>query len=87
MDGLVQVSEILGYLDADRYLTVKHAAKYLDISERALREHLNELPRYKFGNKWLLKKSDVDAWMERLKTTPKRVNVAQVVDDIVKSVI
>jgi len=62
--SLISVREVLGYLDTDRYLDLKEAAKYLPLSERTIRQNLNEIPHFRYGKKIIFKKSELDQWME-----------------------
>ena len=87
-DGIISVAEVLRHLQQDRYMSLLHAAEYLDLSERTLREHLPEIPRFKFGNKWLFKKSDLDKWMEgfRVSVVQER-GVDRIVDEVVAEIL
>ena len=63
---VVSVKEILNYIEQDKYMTLKEAAAYVRLSERTLRRQVNQIqPRpFKYGEKLLFKKSDLDQWME-----------------------
>ncbi len=64
MSGVVSASEILAYLDQDRYLNLAQASEYLAMSTRTIRDRLDEIPHYRVGSKLLLfKKSELDEWM------------------------
>ena len=66
MSGVVSASEIMAYLDQDRYLNLAEAAKYTSISKRTLRDHLDEIPHRRVGTRILLfKKSELDAWLDQ----------------------
>jgi len=62
MSGVVSVSEIVAYVTADRYLSLKEASEYTSISGRTLRDQ-DDLPRYRVGKLLRFKKSEVDEWM------------------------
>ncbi len=62
--SLISVSEVLAYLDRDRYLNLAQASEYLSISKRTLRD--SDAPRYRIGTKLLLfKRSELDEWMSQ----------------------
>ena len=66
MNGVVSASEILAYLDQDRYLNLAEAAKYTSISKRTIRDRLDEIPHRRVGTRILLfKKSELDTWLDR----------------------
>jgi len=66
MSGVVSVSEIVAYLDQDRYLNLAEAAKYTSISARTLRDRLDEIPHRRVGTRMLLfKKSELDTWLDQ----------------------
>ena len=61
---MISVREVLAYLDPDRYLNLAQASEYLSISQRTIRELLDEIPHYRVGSKMLLfKRSELDEWM------------------------
>ncbi len=70
--SLISVSEVLAYLETDRYLDLNEAASsrkgqrigYLPLSEKTLREHLNEIPHFRYGKKIIFRRSELDRWME-----------------------
>jgi excisionase family DNA binding protein len=62
LSGVVSASEILAYLTADRYLSLKEASEYTGFSGRTLRDQ-DDLPRYRVGKMLRFKKSEVDEWM------------------------
>ncbi len=64
LDGVVSVREILFYLQTDRYMDLKEAAEYLPLSERTIREYLNEIPHFRCGRKIVFRRSELDRWME-----------------------
>lgn len=68
--GLVDVREVLQYLDRDRYMGKAEAAEYLSLSIRTL-EAKKEIPRFQLegdkrkGGKVLFRKIELDRWMEQ----------------------
>ena len=52
-------------------MTVDQAAQYLGVSPDTLYKYLSEgrLPAFKLGNRWRLKKTTLDRWMERQSQT------------------
>ena len=64
LDAVVSVREVLNLIESDRYLDLKEAAEYLPLSERTIRQHLNEIPHFRCGRKIVFKKSELDQWME-----------------------
>ena len=56
-----QVAELREVMNVDQ------AARYLGVSPDTLYKYLSEgkLPAFKLGNRWRLKKSTLDRWMER----------------------
>jgi excisionase family DNA binding protein len=62
-EGLISVSEILAYINRDRYLALAEACKYLSLSERTLRELLSGIKHYRIGRKLLFRQSELDAWV------------------------
>lgn len=54
----------------DVILTVKTLAEFLEVSEQWVYErvHLKEIPFYKVGKFPRFKKSDIDKWLDALKT-------------------
>ena len=68
LDGtVVSVCEVMAYLEKDRYLSLREAAKYLCLSQRTIREHLKSIPHYRYGKKIIFKRSTLDEWVERFR--------------------
>ncbi len=63
-ESLISVSEVLAYLQTDRYMDLKEAAEYLPLSERTIREHLKVIPHFRYGKKIVFRRSELDRWME-----------------------
>ena len=76
LDGTVSVREVLNFIESDRYLDLKEAAEYLPLSERTLREHLNEIPHFRYGKKIIFRKSELDQWMETFRVRDQDLDVA-----------
>ncbi len=55
-------------------MNMREAAEYLDVSVESLRRYLHEerIPAFKLGNRWRLKKSVLDRWMEKRSTRHKK---------------
>jgi excisionase family DNA binding protein len=53
--------------DLREVMNVGQAAQYLGVSPDTLYKYLSEgkVPAFKLGNRWRLKKSTLDRWMER----------------------
>ncbi len=62
--SLISVREVLAYLEADRFMDLKEVTQYLPLSERTIREHLNEIPHFRYGKKIIFKRSELTRWME-----------------------
>ena len=56
--------------EADTILTVKTLAKYIEVSDQWVYErvHLKEIPFIKIGKFPRFRKSDIDQWLDSLKT-------------------
>ena len=76
LSGTVSVREVLGYLEADRFMDLKETVEYLPLSERTIREHLNEIPHFRCGRKLVFRRSEIDRWMEGYRVTGKEVDEA-----------
>jgi excisionase family DNA binding protein len=85
--GTVSVIEILAYLEQDRYLPKKDAAKYLALSIRTLDKQIHEIPHFRVGAKILFKKSELDRWMERYRESPQKLDLDSIVEDAVRQVL
>jgi hypothetical protein len=62
--AVIHVSEVLYYLDLDRFLNKKQAAAFSGLCERTL-DGAKDLPRYKPAGKVLFRKSELVEWMTR----------------------
>ena len=72
----ISVREVLAYLETDRYLDLKEAAEYLPLSERTIRQHLNEIPHFRYGKKIIFRKSELDRWMEGFRVRDQDLDIA-----------
>jgi excisionase family DNA binding protein len=56
-----------GWSDLREVMNVEQAARYLGVSPDTLYKYLSEgkVPAFKLGNRWRLKKTTLDRWMER----------------------
>jgi excisionase family DNA binding protein len=81
------VANILGKMaensgeTADRLMTVRQLADYLNLNERTVLKLVSEgeLPGVKIGNQWRFRKAMLDAWLDdqMLGVTPRRVDVSR----------
>ena len=78
--GLIDVETVFGWIREDRHMGMKEAARYLGMSERKFGSHVKSIPRFKVGGKWLLRKSELDTWMEHHRVWPE--DVERLVDDV-----
>ena len=76
LSGTVSVREILAYLEADRFMDLKEVTKYLPLSEKTIRNNLNEIPHFKYGRKFFFRRSEIDRWLEGFRVTGKEVDEA-----------
>jgi len=76
LDAVVSVREVLNLIESDRYLDLKEAAEYLPLSERTIREHLNEIPHFRYGKKIIFRKSELDRWMETFRVRDQDLDEA-----------
>jgi len=74
--SLISVSEILAYLQTDRYLDLKEAAQYLPLSKRTIWEHRNTIPHFRYGKKIIFRKSELDRWMETFRVRDQDLDEA-----------
>ena len=66
---------------ADRLMTVRQLAAYLNLNERTVLKLVSEgeLPGVKIGNQWRFRKAMLDAWLDdqMLGVTPRSVDVSR----------
>ena len=86
-EGLLSIDEVLRYLEQDRFFTLKAAAVYLSMQPRKLQEILPPQFRFKVScKKILIKKSELDEFMERFRERPQK-DLGSIVDDVVEAVL
>jgi len=58
---------VLSVSEAGEVMNVRQAAQYLSISPDTLYRYITEgeIPAFKLGNRWKLRKTILDRWMER----------------------
>ena len=76
LDGVVSVSEVLNFIESDRYMDLREVTEYLPLSERTIREHLNEIPHFRYGKKIIFRRSELDLWMETFRVTDQDLDAA-----------
>jgi len=74
--SLISVSEVLAYLETDRYLDLKEAAQYLPLSYRTIWGHLNGIPHFRCGKKIIFRRSELDRWMETFRVRDQDLDIA-----------
>ena len=83
------VTEIAAYLEVDLYLSKKQAADYLSISlsfiERLMAEEA--LPFYRVKRKILLRKHEIDQWIERYWERGESQDLKKLADEAVRKVL
>jgi len=85
--GIVSVSEILAYLNQDRYLSLSETCRYISLSERTIRERLSEIPHFRLGSKLLFRKSEMDKWLLKYRESLEDFDIDPIVDEVVESVL
>jgi excisionase family DNA binding protein len=66
--GAGEAKSQAGWLgDLREVMNVEQAARYLGVSPDTLYKYLSDgkVPAFKLGNRWRLKKTTLDRWMER----------------------
>src|SRR5262245_33021061 len=88
--GLIEIQEVLRYLETDRYISKAEASHYLGLSVRTL-EARKDVPRYQLerGGKVLFRKSELDRWMSRHRVCVEdsHADLSRLVDDVVNHVL
>ena len=86
--GLIDIRQILDYLETDRYLDKASAATYLSLSVRTLENYMGEIQHYKIKRKILFKRSELDTWMQRHRVkSGSRDDLNQIAEDAIRSVL
>ena len=84
--GLIDIEEVLAYLQTDCHMGMRRAAEYLGMSERKFGGLLKEIPKFKVGGQWLIRKSELDQWMEQYRVEPTTEDVSELVDEVLMEV-
>ncbi len=72
------------------YLGVREAASYLSVSERFVRTRLSEIPYFKLGKKVLIRRDELDDWMEGFRVhsvKDERDGLDQIADDLAREIL
>jgi excisionase family DNA binding protein len=92
-EGLINIDEVLEYLNQDRYMSKTEAAKYLSVSPRTL-EAKKDIPRFRLrsesgrGGKVLFRKTELDRWMETNRVACKdHLDLSKIADEALRAVI
>jgi len=74
LGSTVSVAEIMPYLQNDCFLSKKSATKYTDLGMRKIKEGISsgKLRAFRIGRKILLRRSDVDAWIQAGEVTREK---------------
>ena len=83
---LINLHEVLQYLDTDRYMDKAEASKYLGVSVRTFEGWMDQLPKYRPGGKALFKKSELDEFMKKHLELPTTVDLEKLADEAVAAV-
>jgi len=84
--GLIDIEQVLGWIREDRHMGMKEAARYLGMSERKFNGLIKEIPRFKVRGQWLVKKSELDLWMEQYRVQPSTEDIEDLVDGVLMEV-
>ena len=83
----VQAEKVVISTPLDPYFGLKALAHYSGLSERKLREYLQDfthpLPHYRPGGKILVRQSEFDAWMARYRQAGL-ADVDRIVDEVLR---
>ena len=76
-------------LPQDRYLDVRLASRYTRLSVRTLRYWMADterpLPHFRVGGKILLRRSEIDAWLEGARATNHQ-DLEQLIDGVIREI-
>jgi excisionase family DNA binding protein len=79
--NLLRKTKERSYEPADRLMTVRQIAAYLNLNERTVLKLVSEgeLPGVKIGSQWRFRKAMLDAWLDdqMLGVTPRNVEVSR----------
>ena len=85
--ALIEIGEVISYLQTDCYLDKGQAAKYLGVGVRTFEGWMDQLPKYRPGGKVLFKRSELDQFMKRYRELPTDVDLERIATDAVKAVL
>jgi hypothetical protein len=84
----VTVNNVAVSVPMDPYLSLRALAGYSGISVRKLRDHLMDaghpLPHYQVGGKFLVRRSEFDAWIVAYRQVGRR-DVDALVSDVLRT--
>ena len=84
--GTIDIEEVLQWLLTDCHMGVRQAAEYMGVSERKFSGLLKEIPKFKVGGQWLIRKSELDQWLEQYRVQPTTEDVEELVDGVLAEV-
>ncbi|MFB3901913.1 MAG: helix-turn-helix transcriptional regulator [Acidobacteriota bacterium] len=81
--GVIDIQDVLQYLERDAWLDKRGACDYLKVKERTLQEYMHEgLPYYRLSPKLLrFKRSELDRWMTQFRC--QAGGTRRIVEDVV----
>lgn len=74
-------------IDNDPIITKAEAAADLSVSERTLDTLLPTIPHYRLGRRVLIRKSELDRWLERYREHPNDLDLQRIANEAVESVL
>ena len=81
MSNIIRKTAEISGEPADRLMTVRQLAAYLNLNERTVLKLVSEgeLPGVRIGNQWRFRKAMLDAWLDdqMLGVTPKSVDISR----------
>jgi hypothetical protein len=86
-NALVRIGEILTYLDADRFLDKREAARFCGVGLRTFETWMGRLPRYRPSGKVLFRKSELIEFLERHQEHPADIDLERLADEAVRKVL
>ena len=85
--GTVDVEEILGWLQTDRFMGKKESRQYLGMGEKKFRAQSKLMPKYKVGGIWVFKRSELDEWMEQFRVEATSEDGSELGDEVLMEVV
>jgi excisionase family DNA binding protein len=80
--GSAGVAESLGRVAQDCFLSFIQASKYLSLTELTLRKLLPENKHYRVGAKMLIRKADLDRWIELRSVKSDEIKFGRIADEV-----